>query len=156
MNTSGTWIRFVVGGAMVLSAVCVFAEGESPLSAQSCPELVSKVPYGPSRAVSQVGDHAYFSSGAVLMIADVTDPAAPVVVGELELPGEIREIKVLGGYAHIACNIWGYWMVDVSVPLAPVVAGSFTSSLGPRLSTCRGNMPTSPTSGLGKGSRSSM
>jgi FG-GAP repeat len=29
MKKSGTWIRFVVGGAMVLSAVCVFAEGES-------------------------------------------------------------------------------------------------------------------------------
>ncbi len=30
MKKSGTWIRFVIGGAMVLPAVCVFAEGESP------------------------------------------------------------------------------------------------------------------------------
>ena len=94
-----------------------------------CPDLIGRVPYGPSIAVATSGTHAYFSSGGVLMIADVSNPAVPIVVGEVELPGEIFDIEVAGGFAHVACYNRGYWMVDVSLPSAPVIVGSFTTSL---------------------------
>lgn len=63
------------------------------------------------------------------MIADVTDPSVPVVIGEIELPGMIRDIEVAGGFAHVACYDQGYWMVDVSLAANPAIVGFFTEDL---------------------------
>ena len=75
----------------------VVGMGSAPLLAQNCPDLVGRVPYGPARAVDVFGDHVYYSSGSMLMIADVSDPAVPIVVGELQMPDLIRDIRVAGG-----------------------------------------------------------
>ena len=60
------------------------------VSAQDCPELVGRWPYGPTRAVAVDGDYAYFGSGTVLMVADVSNLASPNVVGEVEFWGLVR------------------------------------------------------------------
>lgn len=110
---------------LVLSGVVLF--GSVPASSGSCPELVGRVPYGPSRAVDAVGDFAYYSSGSMLMIADVANPAAPVVVGELQMPDFVQDIMVAGGYAHVVCGYEGYFLVDVSLPSSPVIVGSYAT-----------------------------
>jgi hypothetical protein len=94
---------------------------------QVCPELVGRVPYGPTRAVAADGNHVYYGSGSVLMIADATIPAAPVVMGELQLPGLIQDIEVENGFAHVVCGVPGYVLVDVADPSAPEIAGSFVT-----------------------------
>jgi len=102
-----------------------------PELSPGCPDLIGEVPFGPCQAVARSGDYAYFSSGPVLMIADVSDPTAPIVLGELELPADIQDIEESNGYAHLACGFQGYWIVDVTDPTAPVVAGSYALSLWP-------------------------
>ena len=50
------------------------------------------------------GDYAYFGSGAALMVADISDPAAPQVVGDVTLPGVVQAVAVAGGHAYVAAS----------------------------------------------------
>ncbi len=89
-----------------------------------CPELVGRWPFGATHAVAVSGDHAYFGSGTALMVADVSDPSAPVVVGQVGLPDQVGDVAVSGGYAYVADGQWGLRVIDVRTPSAPVEVGS--------------------------------
>ncbi len=77
--------KWVVGFATIL--VIGSMASTSTALAQDCPELVGRWPYGPAYAVSASGDYAYFGSGTVLQIADVSVPETPQLVAEVVLPG---------------------------------------------------------------------
>jgi len=127
MNVSFHALRSRAGLLAALFAIVSLHPG----SPSACPHLIGKVPHGPCWAVASSGDYAYFSSGAVLMIADITDPSAPIVVGQLELPADIDGIEISNGYAYLACGSRGLWVVDVTDSTTPVVAGAYTSTLWP-------------------------
>jgi len=91
--------------------------------AQDCPELVGRWPYGPAFTTEMAGGHLYYSSGSTLMVAELSDPSAPQVVGEVALAGTFEGIAVSGGYAYVAGHNAGLRVVDVSVPSAPVEVG---------------------------------
>ncbi len=106
--------------ALVMISVCVLAV---PALAQDCPELVGRWPFGPAYAVAVSGGHAYFGSGAALVVADVADPSAPHRVGEVALPGLVKAVAVAGGYAFVAADRGGLRVIDVSTPSTPVEVG---------------------------------
>jgi len=54
------------------------------------------------------------------MVADVSDPAAPQVVGETVVPDQPQVIAASGGYAYVADWRGGLRVVDVSDPAAPI------------------------------------
>lgn len=91
-----------------------------PTLAGDCPELVGRWPYGPSYALAASGNEAYFGNGTALMIADVSNPAAPEVVGELDLLSLIRDIDVSDMFAYVAVGEAGLRVVDVSTPSNPI------------------------------------
>lgn len=67
------------------------------------------------------GDHLYVADGAGgLRILSVADPAAPVMVGHLPLPGMVRDVVVHDGQAFLAMGGDGVRVIDVSDPTAPV------------------------------------
>ena len=107
--------------ALVVIGVSVLAV---PALAQDCPELVGRWPYGPAFATEVSGGHLYYSNGSTLMVAELSDPSAPQVVGEVALPSAGAGIAVSGGYAYVADHSAGLRVVDVSVPSAPVEVGS--------------------------------
>ena len=72
------------------------------------------------------GDYAYFGSGMALMVADVSDAAAPQVVGEIVLPGVIFNVAVSGSYAYVADDDAGLRVIDVSTPASPIEVGFST------------------------------
>jgi hypothetical protein len=88
-------------------------------------------------AIVVAGDHAYVS-GSVLHILDVTNPAAPVQVGTHSLGQSTpvgRVVAIVAGdpqgrtYAYTAyeyTRIYGFRIVDVTEPAAPVALGSLT------------------------------
>ena len=88
-----------------------------------CPKLMGSWAYGPTEAVATSGNHAYFGSGPVLLVADVSAPATLQVVGEVVLGGTVEAVVVSGGYAYVADGS-GLRVVDVSTPPAPVEVGS--------------------------------
>ena len=95
--------------------------------AQGCPELVGRWPYGPTEAVAISGNYAYFGSGTVLQIANVSVQATPQLVGEVVLPGVVRGVAVSGGYAYVADSYSGLRVIDVSTPAAPVEVGFYVT-----------------------------
>ena len=115
----------ITTSVLVLVVTVISLFGSGPVSSQDCPELVGRVPYGPARTVASAGDYVYYSSGSVLMIADVSNPVAPMAVGELQLPDLIQGIEVADEIAHVVCGDHGYWMVDVGLPSAPSIVGSY-------------------------------
>ena len=94
-----------------------------PALAQECPELVGRWPYGPAFAVAVSGDHAYFGSGMVLTVAEVSDPAAFLVVGEVTLHDVPMGVAVTGSYAYVANGSAGLRIIDVSTPASPIEVG---------------------------------
>ncbi len=107
-----------------LIAVCGCLLGLVVADARAdCPELVGRWPYGPAFAVAASGDYAYFTSGAALMVADVSDPSAPRVVGDVTLPDIGTDIAVSGRYVFVADGGSGLRVVDVGTPPAPVEVG---------------------------------
>jgi hypothetical protein len=99
------------------------ARADGPLN------FVTNVPL-PSKAhgVAVDGNLAYVATEAGMTILDITDPADPVVVGALS-PSTARKsqaIAVAGGYAYLAGQSGGLFVVNVANPAAPFVQGQRT------------------------------
>lgn len=107
--------------ALIVVTVLALA---SPARAQDCPELVGRWPYGGSLAVAASADFLYLGNGTTLTVADLSDPAAPHVLGHVELPSIPQSIAVSGGHAYVADGERGLRVVDVSRPSAPEEVGS--------------------------------
>ena len=89
--------------------------------------LLGRWPYGPCNAVFVEGDYAYIGNGAVMTILDISDPASPVQVGEIETPGVVRDIHVSHHHAFVADGQASLRVIDVRDPSRPVEAGRYTS-----------------------------
>jgi len=111
---TGVTISLVLGGLCSL-----------PVVAQDCPELVGRWPYGRANAVAVSGDYAYFGSGLVLMIADVSDPATSQIMGEVVLADSMSGLVVSGDYAYVGDNYSGLRVIDISSPSSPTEVGFF-------------------------------
>lgn len=94
----------------------------SPLVVDAdCPERVGHWPYGPTFAVEADGDTAYFGVGTVLRVADVSDPADPTVVAELEIGNIVEGLRISGSTLFVSASHRGLVTVDVSDPAKPVI-----------------------------------
>jgi hypothetical protein len=67
------------------------------------------------------------SAGSEFYVFDVSNSAAPSLVGQLGLAGNPNDIAVLGNRAYIASSDNGseLQIIDVTTPSAPALAGSF-------------------------------
>ena len=107
----------VHGAALIICTLAV------PVFAVDCLELVGTWPFDPAHAIAASGDYAYFGSGSALLVADVSDPGAPNVVGQVVLPDSIGDIEVSGNHVYLAAWDAGLRVVDVSDPTNPVEVG---------------------------------
>ena len=79
-----------------------------------------------AQAVAILGHHAYVVAGSSgLFIFDISDPAAPVLAGSYDTPGQALGITVAGNYAYVADGSDGLLVLDVSDTSAPIKVGSF-------------------------------
>lgn len=92
-----------------------------PAQAQHC-ELLGASD-GPSFAVAAQGDLVVLGSGLWLKVLDIADPAAPILLGELRLPGVVRDIAAQDSLAFVAADGAGLRVVDFRSPAAPVELG---------------------------------
>ena len=83
----------------------------------------------PARSVAVSGRYAYVAAQYEgLCVLDVSDPAHPVPVGQVETPGDATDIAVRGDYAYIADFQGGVQVVSVSDPTRPVIIASVPTS----------------------------
>ena len=107
------WLVALLGIGGVLLAMSALA--------QDCPELVGRVHGGTARALAVAGDLAFLAGGHELLIADVSDPLTPRVVGDVWITAQ--DVAVSGDYAYVASG--GLAVIDVSTPSAPVEVGFY-------------------------------
>lgn len=59
---------------------------------------------GEAEAVFVEGNYAYVGFGPKVVILDISDPTQPKELGNVVLPGLVRDIHVGGNYAYVAAN----------------------------------------------------
>ena len=118
MRNSNGW--FLAGIAAVVSVI----ELTSPVFSEDCLPVLGRWSYGPTDTVEVSGSYAYFNSGAVLKIAEISDASQPVVVGEIDIEDIIEDLVVSGGHAFVVSHGSRYLSaIDVQNPEDPRVVG---------------------------------
>ena len=112
-------VAFVIAGLVLVPTAL----------AEDCPELVGRWPYGAANGVAVSGTFAYFGSGTVLIVADVSNAAKPQVVAEVVLPGVVSDVAISGSYAYVA-EWTGLRVIDISTPASATEVGFVALSGG--------------------------
>lgn len=82
--------------------------------------------WGGENVVTVSGRYVYVSEGPNLNIVDIMDPAKPVAVNRLLLPGTIRDIATTGTLAYIAAGqTGGIQIVNIADPPRARIVGSY-------------------------------
>lgn len=79
------------------------------------------------RAVTVSGSYAYLAGfwAGGLAVVDISDPAAPLVVGSLPWIGPATDVAVAGEYAFVAVGDMGLAVVNVAFPEAPFLETTY-------------------------------
>lgn len=83
---------------------------------------------GRCAAVAATGNLLLVGAGATLEVWNRANPAVPVKVGQVRLPGLIEGIATKDTFAFIACGNVGVHFVDLSVPTAPTYLSTYNTS----------------------------
>ena len=67
----------------------------------------------------------YVAAGK-LYVLDITNPAAPAVMGSIDLGGNLGDLAIAGSYAYTIVQA-GLMIVDVANPAAPRLVGRYSS-----------------------------
>lgn len=99
---------------------------EKPTSRQNSEwEVIGSWPYGACNTVIADSNYVYIGTGGVIIIADMTDPSAPVELSRIVTPGAVWKLFKSGNHLYVANKMAGFRIIDVSDPLNPVEVGSF-------------------------------
>ncbi|MDP6796866.1 MAG: hypothetical protein QGG33_03490, partial [Candidatus Krumholzibacteria bacterium] len=86
---------------------------------------------GTARSVAVSGNYAYVADGySGLQIVDVSDPAAPLIIGSVDTPDTAFGVAVAGNYAYVADRYSGLQIVlrQCDDDSTPVFLSSFALS----------------------------
>jgi hypothetical protein len=96
------------------------------------PELLSQLNTpGDTRDAAIVGNYVYLASGGSgLVVVDISNAAAPKVVGSLQMDNspDIGRIEAVGNRVYMLDTFDGVFAVDVSNPTSPQLIGSLEAS----------------------------
>ncbi len=127
-------------GQQILQAVTVVNGVTNLAGAISNTVAVSAPDFAPRRvgadgslggwcgAVAVSGTTVFLGCGATLEIWNAQNPASPVRIGAIRLPGLIEGLVAGGTAVHAAAGASGVHVVDVSDPAAPVHVATFDTS----------------------------
>ncbi|MEX1311654.1 MAG: hypothetical protein AB1Z65_14610 [Candidatus Sulfomarinibacteraceae bacterium] len=90
-------------------------------SAASGFEHVRTMPFGEPSAIAAVGDVVIHGITNGIMVVDVADPATPVTLARLSIPGRVNAITVVGDRLYIAAEDAGVAVVDVTDIARPIL-----------------------------------
>jgi hypothetical protein len=80
--------------------------------------------HGAVHALALQGTYAYVGIGPRLVVADVSDPSRPAIVGETgPLPPNVIDVAVAGDHAYAALGTGGLRVLDISDPATPHEVG---------------------------------
>ncbi len=103
------------------------ANSQSVSVSDSNTTLIGRWATGTCTATYVVGNLAYIGIGASLKIFDISDPSAPLPLGEVNVPSTVVDIYISGSYAYVADGWGGLRIVDVNTPSSPVEAAVYNT-----------------------------
>lgn len=86
--------------------------------------LLGSFAEGPATSVVVSGSMAYMGIGGRLQAVDISDPANPIKLGFLDMPGRIRGLDIRGTAVFVAADYGGMLVIDVSNPNALLELGT--------------------------------
>ena len=106
---------------VLLAAVILILAGNAPADTGDSHnlQLMARWPDGPCYGVVWENDIAYFGNGGSVVAADVSDPANPVQLGKVLVPGPVLGLDKSGDIVYAAAWTDGLRVIDVSDPAAP-------------------------------------
>lgn len=99
----------------------------SGLAAQEI-QYVSSFLWNQVNDIAMLNDTAWCAFDNGLVVIDFTDPANPVEIDRMYLPGQTYRIKIVGHYAYIAGVDEGMQIVDISNPAEPQLIYTLTET----------------------------
>jgi hypothetical protein len=82
-------------------------------------------PFGPVSVVATAGGYSTFGIDHVLVIADVSDPADPAIVGMIDLPLPATDIVVSRDHAFVGTRGEGLRIIDLRDPETPIEIATY-------------------------------
>ena len=79
-------------------------------------ELIGRALPGEATATFVVNDRCYLGAGDVLQVLDISNPASPIYLGQLSLPGTVEDVYVVDSLAYIADDDGGLIIANISNP----------------------------------------
>jgi hypothetical protein len=92
-----------------------------------------------AKGVSVSGTTAVVVGNSSACIVDITNPAAPALLGEATLPGSAMDVIARGSFAYVAAYTGGLQIVDFTNRSSPFIAGALPDVFVPRDVTLTGN-----------------
>ncbi len=83
---------------------------------------------GTYQAVACNNQYLFIGQGTTFLVYDIANPANPVFVSSVAVPGFIQDIALNGNYAIVAANDAGVHIVDISNPAAPRLRGFYDTT----------------------------
>jgi len=114
----------VVAIAVGLAPIVAIAPAVADVGDGVNMSLVGRWAHGSMQALDVDGSLVYLGDGGLLCVVDVTDPADPTVLGEVDLMSPVMNIACDGNYVYVAGYMQGLFVVDVSNPAAPAVVAN--------------------------------
>ncbi len=106
---------------------CVILMSGHTLKAQNL-EYVGSALWSRNNDIEVVDSLAYCVYANGLLVLNVADPTHQAVVSQTFIPGKTQKLDISGNYAFLADSLTGLWILDISNPMAPIVAGRFDTS----------------------------
>lgn len=105
-------------------AIAASAPGFTIPNPSSDPRLVQQI--GGACDISLVhGNLLLAAEGPSLRLFDLSDPAAPMPLGSVRLPGRPLTMEAEGTRCFMACGPAGVQIVDIGDPSRPIIVGSY-------------------------------
>jgi len=105
------------GGHTATATVTVRTFAPQPLSFLQLPGFANNV--------DVAGNYAYVAAGSAgLVIVDVTNRRAPVIVKTVDTPGNANDVHVVGTIAYVADGASGLQVIDVTTPATAHIIGT--------------------------------
>ncbi|MBC8322794.1 MAG: T9SS type A sorting domain-containing protein [Candidatus Marinimicrobia bacterium] len=99
------------------------------------PHIESSIHVGYSSEGLMINDSILFIAGndfGGLVIADISDPSTPVIIGNTDIPGRAKNVAINENYAFIASSFGGVRIVDISDLTNPEISGKIDIGFYPQ------------------------
>lgn len=137
IDTLAGEVNALAGSASTLyvgmGAKLLIVEASSPNNPQVVGQLA---PFADSiNGLAYVAPYLYVAAGhAGLRVIDVTQPKAPVEIGQYTALGKARQVVRVGAYAYVLDETVGLAVVDVANPTRPTLVDTFPDLAGTAIS----------------------